>query len=73
MTKHLVIHAKKIYNSLKTMTMLFMTLFILSLKHLLKNVHIKGRSSRSQMFFKIGLFKNFVKFTGTHLYWSLFF
>ena len=27
---------------------------------------------RSQMFFKIGVLKKFAKFTGKHLYWSLF-
>ena len=31
------------------------------------------RSSRSQMFFKKGILKNFVIFTGKHLCWSLFF
>ena len=30
------------------------------------------KSSRSQMFFKIGVFKNFKIFTGKHLCWSLF-
>ena len=30
------------------------------------------RSSRCQMFFKIGVPKNFVTFTGKHLCWSLF-
>ena len=30
------------------------------------------RSSRSQMFFKIGALKNFAIFTGKHLCWSLF-
>ena len=30
------------------------------------------RSSRSQMFFKIGVLKNFAIFTGRHLFWSLF-
>ena len=30
-------------------------------------------SSRSQMFFKIGVLKNFVIFTGKDLCWSLFF
>ena len=30
------------------------------------------RSSRSQMFFKIGVLKNFTKFTGKELCWSLF-
>ena len=29
------------------------------------------RSSRSQMFFKIGVLKNFALFTGKHLCWSL--
>ena len=33
---------------------------------------IKFRSSRSQMSFKIEVFKNFAMFTGKHLYWSLF-
>ena len=28
------------------------------------------RSSRLQIFFKIGLIENFVNFTGKHLYWS---
>ena len=32
-----------------------------------------GRSSLSQMFFKIGFLKNFAIFTGKHLGWSLFF
>ena len=31
-----------------------------------------SRSSRLQMFFKIGAFKSFAKFTGKHLCWSLF-
>ena len=30
------------------------------------------RSSRSQMFFKISVLKNFALFTGKHLCWSLF-
>ena len=30
------------------------------------------RSSRSQMFYKIGVLKNFVKLTGKHLCWSHF-
>ena len=32
----------------------------------------KGKSSRSQLFFKIGVHKNFANFTGKHLRWSLF-
>ena len=32
----------------------------------------KGRSSRSQIFFKKGVHKNFANFTGKHLCWSLF-
>ena len=32
-----------------------------------------SRSSRSQMFFKIDVLKNFSIFTGKHLCWSLFF
>ena len=31
-----------------------------------------ARGSSSQMFFKIGVFKNFANFTGKHLCWSLF-
>ena len=31
-----------------------------------------ARSSRSQIFFKIGVIKNFINFTGKHLCWSLF-
>ena len=30
------------------------------------------RSSRSEVFCKYGVLKDFAKFTGTHLYWSLF-
>ena len=30
------------------------------------------KSNRSQMFFKIGVLKNFAKFTGKHLCWSWF-
>ena len=30
------------------------------------------RSSRSEMFFKVGILKNFAIFTGEHLCWSLF-
>ena len=33
---------------------------------------VKYRSSRSQMFFKIGLLKNFAIFKGKHLCWNLF-
>ena len=29
------------------------------------------RGSRSQMFFEIDAFKNFAKFTGKHMCWSL--
>ena len=31
-----------------------------------------SRSSRSQMFFKIGVLKNFANFTGKQLCWSIF-
>ena len=38
-----------------------------------KNIfQVNGRSSRSQMFFKIGVLKNFANFTGKHLCWSRF-
>ena len=29
-------------------------------------------NSRSQMFFRVGVYKNFANFTGKHLCWSLF-
>ena len=32
----------------------------------------QSKSSRSQMFFEIGCFKNFAIFTGKHLCWGLF-
>ena len=32
----------------------------------------KGGSSRSQIFFKIGVLKHFANFTRKHLCWSLF-
>ena len=32
----------------------------------------KCRGSRSQMFFKIGILKNFADFTGKHQCWSFF-
>ena len=35
-------------------------------------INSKCRSSRSQMFFKIDVLKNFIIFTGKHLCWSLF-
>ena len=31
-----------------------------------------NRNSRSQMFFKVGVLKNFASFTGKHLCWGLF-
>ena len=37
----------------------------------LKNKSMEG-NSRSHMFFKIGVLKNFANFTGKHLSWSLF-
>ena len=33
-------------------------------------IHFTTRSSPSQMFLKIGAFKNFANFTGKHLCWS---
>ena len=35
-------------------------------------LELQYRNSRSQMFFKVGVLKNFVSFTGKHLCWSLF-
>ena len=40
--------------------------------HLLEEDDDIVRSSRSQMFLKIGVFKNFTIFTGKQLCWSLF-
>ena len=37
-----------------------------------KDWELKFRSSRSQMFFKIGVLKNFAIVTGKHISWSLF-
>ena len=37
-----------------------------------KNLQHFYRSSRSQMFLEIGVFKDFANFTGKHLCWSLF-
>ena len=35
-------------------------------------LHVKTRSSHSQMFFKLGVLKHFTNFTGKHLFWTLF-
>ena len=45
--------------------------FVLYLVAIFSDVWII-RSYRLQMFFKIGALKNFAKFTGKHLLWSLF-
>ena len=40
-----------------------------------KKIHLymhNSRSSRSHMFFQVGVLKNFANFTGKHLFWSLF-
>ena len=37
-----------------------------------RNIPDKFRSSRLQIFFKIGVLKNFANFTGKHMCWSLF-
>ena len=42
------------------------------LKYRREKVYIAARSSRLQMFFKEGIFKNVLIFTGKHLCWSLF-
>ena len=34
--------------------------------------HLKNRSSRPEVFCKKGILRNFTKFTGNHLYQSLF-
>ena len=38
----------------------------------LRSEQYKSRSSRSRMFFKISVDKNFANFTGKHLCWGLF-
>ena len=53
----------------------FITALINAEQQLLQNTSRKllvFRSSRSQMFLKIGVLKNLANFTGTHLCWSLF-
>ena len=45
-------------------------LFLIKKRHL---QYLIFRSSRSQMFFKIGVLKNFANFTAKHLCWSIFF
>ena len=45
-------------------------LFLIKKRHL---QYLIFRSSRSQMFFKIGVLKNFANFTAKHLCWSTFF
>ena len=49
---------------------------VFSCEHLLPQVsfftHFDFRSSGLQMFFKIGILKDFAVFTGKHLCWSLF-
>ena len=45
-------------------------LFLIKKRHL---QYLIFRSSRSQMFFKIGVLKNFANFTVKHLCWSIFF
>ena len=37
-----------------------------------KQIFLSRKSSRSQMFFNIGVLKIFANFIGKHLYWSLF-
>ena len=60
--------------SLSTLIILLGTLFLdIYLQKLVISFHDKIiRSSRWQMFFKIGVLKNFAIFTEKHLCWSLF-
>ena len=60
--------------SLSTLIILLGTLFLdIYLQKLIISFHDKIiRSSRWQMFFKIGVLKNFAIFTEKHLCWSLF-
>ena len=37
-----------------------------------KDLRVRHWSSRSQLFFKIGVLKNFAIFTGKHMCWSIF-
>ena len=45
--------------------------FVKSLVIVFSQILSRSQISRSQMFFKIGVLKNFI-FTGKHLWWSLF-
>ena len=46
-------------------------IFIFSISHF-SSLETMYKSSRLQLFFKIGVLKNFAIFTGKHLCWSLF-
>ena len=71
------IFGKFAYNALRPWTTAAGKLyFITTLINVLNNNFCRTlflfRSSRSQVFFKIGLLKNFANFTGKHLWWSPF-
>ena len=54
----------------------FMSAFLICMKVPLRLSFVnprKGRSSHSQMFFKVGVLKNYTNVTGKHLPWSLIF
>ena len=49
-----------------------MVVKVMIVRMIMRTVMRKYRSSRSQMFFKIGILKHFANFTGKHLCWSFF-
>ena len=59
---------------LEGLTLIFYSLCkITILQVFFAGMNLPNRSIRSQMFYRIGALKNFTKFTGKHLYRSLFF
>ena len=71
------IFGKFAYNALRPWTtaagkLYFITTVINVLNNNFCRTLFLFRSSRSQVFFKIGLLKNFANFTGKHLWWSPF-
>ena len=63
--KFLIVFYVNLIRGIKSLKVCFLANFSL----LNKNLY---RSSRSQMFFEIGVLKNVAIFTGKHLCWSLF-
>ena len=50
----------------------YYALLDLSFSFILTKITWRYRNSPSQIFFKVGVLKNFANFTGKHLRWSLF-